>query len=94
MKEASFYNELTRNEYLLYTIKYEKNHPVIMEKIENNIMNAVENGQYMVSIDFDFKMISAYDVQMIPKVLGYYGFTVEWVNTEPANIGILNIHWA
>ena len=26
MKEASFYNELTRNKSLLYTIKYEKNH--------------------------------------------------------------------
>ena len=71
MKKASFYNELTRNKSLLYTIKYEKKHPVIMEKIENNIMNSVENGQYMVSIDFDFNMISTYDVQMIPKVLGY-----------------------
>lgn len=94
MKKASFYNELTRNKSVLYTIKYEKKHPVIMEKIENNIMNAVENGQYMVSIDFDFNMISTYDVQMIPKVLGYYGFTAEWVNTEPTNIGMLNIHWA
>ena len=35
MKQASFYNELTRNKSLMYTIKYEKNHPVIMQRIEN-----------------------------------------------------------
>ena len=96
MRKASFYNELTRNKSLLYTIKYEKTHPIIMGRIENEIMNAVENGQYMVSLDFEVSMISEYDIQMIPKVLDYYRYTCDW-NEEDSELGymkILSIHWA
>ena len=91
MKKATFYNELTSNKSLLYTIKYEKSHPVIMELIENHIMNAVERGQYIASIDFDLSMLSEYDQKMIPKVLNYYGFDAEWMNND--TVGTLTIHW-
>lgn len=96
MKKASFYNELTRNKSLMYTIKYEKNHPVIMQRIENEIMNEAENGQYMAYLDFDLNMISQYDIQMIPKVLDYYGFTSDWhdEDNEKGSMKILTVHWA
>ena len=96
MKEASFYNELIRNKSLMYTIKYEESHPVIMQRIENEILNATENGQYMASIDFHASMISTYDVQMIPKVLDYHGFTSDWHDEDNDNgcMKILTIHWA
>lgn len=92
MKKAKFYNELTRDKSLLYIIEYENNHPVIMNKIESNIMDAAKNGQYMASIDFEVSMISSYDIKMIPKVLDYYGFEADWYQNY--NISILTIHWA
>ena len=92
MKKAKFYNELTRDKSLLYIIEYENNHPVIMNKIESNIMDAAKNGQYMASIDFEVSMISSYDIKMIPKVLDYYGFEADWYQNY--NTSILTIHWA
>lgn len=92
MKKAKFYNELTRDKSLLYIIEYENNHPIIMNKIESNIMDAAKNGQYMASIDFEVSMVSSYDIKMIPKVLDYYGFETDWYQNH--NISILTIHWA
>lgn len=96
MKKASKYKELTGNKGLLYTIKYEEDHPIIMGKIEAGIMSAVEEGQYNVGLEMS--MLSAYDITMINKVLAYYGFSSNWTAIENSNescqSGILNIYWA
>lgn len=96
MKKASKYKELTGDKGLLYTIKYEEEHPIIMGKIEAGIMSAVEEGQYNVALEMS--MLSAYDIKMINKVLSYYGFSSNWhtlvAADESCQSGVLNIYWA
>lgn len=96
MENASKYRELTNNRSLFYTIMYEKDHPVIMGRIESAIMTAVENGQYIVSIEMH--NLSPYDIKMITRVLEYYEFSADWHpiqnDDEYCQTVSLVIHWA
>lgn len=96
MKNAEFYREMTGNKSLLYTVKYEKDHPILMNKIESAIMEAVEDSQYIATLNMH--MLSNYDVKMITKVLAHYGFYCDWstgiVVDECYELIQLTIHWS
>lgn len=96
MKRASKYRDLTNNKSLFYTLQYEETHPVIMHKIEDAIMTAVGNGQYICSLSLT--SLSDYDIKMITKVLTYYEFSSDYnisnyINESCQDI-MLTIHWA
>lgn len=95
METANRYKELTNNKSLFYTYQYEQNHPVIMKKIENTIMEAVEKGLYITSLYL--LGLSEYDIKMITKVLNKYDLANDWTVVSKASDSYqhmqLTIHW-